>query len=178
MIAYLVMSDESIQYIIQQLDKNKLLFEKTLDIDSEKVFLWKPSADKWCLLEIVCHLIDEEIKDFRRRVKHTLETPNDAAPPIDPAGWVTSRKYIERDYNTSVSKLLVERNKSITWLKSIKDGQWYNEYKHAQIGNISAKQFLANWLAHDYLHIRQIMKLKFQYLEYLSEQDLRYAGEL
>jgi hypothetical protein len=35
----------------------------------------------------------------------------------------------------------------------------------------------ANWLAHDYLHIRQILRLKYEYLKSISEEDLSYAGE-
>ena len=36
--------------------------------------------------------------------------------------------------------------------------------------------FSPNWLAHDYLHIRQIIRLKFAYLQQLSKEDLSYAG--
>ena len=36
---------------------------------------------------------------------------------------------------------------------------------------------LTNWLAHDYLHIRQIIKLKFDFLKDQSDEHLSYAGE-
>lgn len=172
------MIDSSINHIINHLESHRAVYEKLFLTDSEALIYWKPDKDKWCLLEIVCHLIDEEIEDFRYRVKHTLTTPDQPAPPIDPVGWPTSKKYFEQDFKTSVSRFLEERDLSINWLRSIKNGNWTNEYKHPQIGNITAKQFLANWLAHDYLHIRQIMKLKFQYLEHVSGEDLSYAGEL
>jgi hypothetical protein len=32
-------------------------------------------------------------------------------------------------------------------------------------------------MAHDLLHIRQITKLKYDYLKYLSGQGLSYAGD-
>ncbi len=41
---------------------------------------------------------------------------------------------------------------------------------------MTAKMFLSNWLAHDYLHIRQITKLKYDYLKQLTNEDLNYAG--
>ena len=52
---------------------------------------WKPSPDKWSLLEILCHVCDEERDDFRRRLALTLEDPEQEWPPIDPEGWVTQR---------------------------------------------------------------------------------------
>jgi hypothetical protein len=41
---------------------------------------------------------------------------------------------------------------------------------------MSARLFLHNWLAHDYLHIRQINRLKFAYLKAHSDISLDYAG--
>jgi hypothetical protein len=42
---------------------------------------------------------------------------------------------------------------------------------------MTAMLFLSNWLAHDYLHIRQIIKLKFDYLEKMTGEGLSYAGD-
>jgi hypothetical protein len=41
---------------------------------------------------------------------------------------------------------------------------------------MSAGMLLANWLAHDYLHFRQITKLKYDYIKYRTGEDLAYAG--
>jgi len=71
---------------------------------TKEMYLWKPAPEKWCLLEIVCHLYDEEREDFRARTRHVLETPTDTLPPIDPQGWVGSRKYIHQDYPEVLNK--------------------------------------------------------------------------
>ncbi len=42
---------------------------------------------------------------------------------------------------------------------------------------MTAKMFLSNWLAHDYLHLRQILDLKFNYHKLLSGDSLTYAGK-
>jgi len=163
--------------IINRLEENKLVFKSIFDLKNEKIITWKPSPEKWCLLEIVCHLHDEEREDFRARVKHTLETPAEPLPPIDPAGWVTSRKYMEWNFEETAKKILEEREKSIHWLKELKNPQWKNAYQHPKFGSMSAEMFLSNWLAHDYLHVRQITKLKFDYLKFISGESLNYAGE-
>jgi len=42
---------------------------------------------------------------------------------------------------------------------------------------MSASLFLSNWLAHDYLHIKQIIALKYKFLEQFSGVSIKYAGD-
>lgn len=163
-------------YIIQQLSTNQKTFLSLLKDTNQEAYLWKPEPNKWCLLEIVCHLQDEEIEDFRARVQHCLENHPGLAPSIDPVGWVTERNYVEQDYQEVVNKFLQARIDSIDWLQSLSEPQWENSYTHPDVGPRSAELFLANWLAHDYLHFRQITRLKYQYLQAHSGEDLNYAG--
>ena len=162
--------------IIHQLTHNLEVFKSLLSEQSKEVYLWKPYPDKWCLLEIVCHLYDEEREDFRARVKHVLENPELPLPSIDPAGWVKERKYMEQDYEEKLDAFLKERKQSAGWLQSLDNPGWTNAYMHPKFGEMPAQLFLANWLAHDYLHFRQITGLKYQYLRAHSEESLDYAG--
>ena len=163
--------------IAKALGRNKEVFNSMLSGLPEVEYRWKPTEDKWCLLEIICHLYDEERDDFRARVRHALETPEKPLLPIDPEGWVKSRKYVEQDYQEAVNKFLFERNLSLDWLKSLKDPNWESTTIHPILGSMSAKLYLTNWLAHDYLHIRQINRVKYQYLQSVTPQRLSYAGE-
>ncbi|HEU4716874.1 MAG TPA: DinB family protein [Bacteroidia bacterium] len=138
---------------------------------------WKSSPGKWSLLEIVCHLRDEEKEDFRARLQSVLEDPSKAFSPIDPQGWVLSRRYGEQKFDEAAEAFFREREASLAWLASLKNPAWENTYLHPAIGPMSAKFILSNWLAHDYLHMRQIMKLKYDYLGFCSEENLGYAGE-
>jgi hypothetical protein len=162
--------------IIESLNANQKVFSGLLSNKNKDEYLWKPEAKKWCLLEIVCHLYDEEREDFRARVKHTLETPDKEMPMFDQIAWVKDRKYVEQNYKLMVEKLLDERQKSIAWLLSIKSPQWKNAYDHQKLGPLSAEHFLANWIAHDLLHIRQLVGLHFQYLKETTNNKLIYAG--
>ncbi len=165
------------QYILEELTRNKKVFKSLFENASQQLYLWKPAPGKWCLLEILCHLHDEEREDFRARVQHTLENPEQPMTPIDPVGWVLQRKYIEQDYQTALEKFLAERDKSVGWLASLRDAKWDNVYNHPQLGKLSASMFLSAWLAHDYLHIRQISNTKYLYLKDLTGNDLSYAGK-
>ncbi|GAA4789693.1 DinB family protein [Olivibacter ginsenosidimutans] len=169
---------EKIPYlkIIKELSENRNVFKALLAPVGEELYLWKPNPQKWCLLEIVCHLYDIEREDFRLRTAHVLSSPTEPLPPIDPPGWVSSRAYIQQDYQDKLNDFLTERTQSVSWLQNLSNPAWENAYEHPKLGKITANMLLSNWLAHDYLHIRQITKLKYDYLRQLTHEDLGYAG--
>ena len=158
--------------IICELERNIKVFKALLSESTEEVILWKQSVEKWCLLEIVCHLYDEEKEDFRARVKHILENPELPLKPINPVGWVSERKYLQQNYVEILGKFLSERKQSVAWLKNLNHVNWSNVHKHPKLGDLSAKMIFANWLAHDYLHIRQIIRLKYDYMKSVTNENL------
>lgn len=162
--------------IIQELERNREVFKHLLSDISEKEFRWKPAPEKWNLLDVVCHLYDEEREDFRLRTKSVLENPEKPLPRFDPVAWVTERNYSEQDYTTKLEDFLNERSASIKWLRSLEQPQWENEYHHPKAGPLSARFFLTNWLTNDLLHIRQILGLKYGYLGHTTGENLDYAG--
>lgn len=52
---------------------------------------FRPAPDRRSLLEIVHHLLDEEVEDFRRRLRLTLDRPGEPWPFLDPEGRVIER---------------------------------------------------------------------------------------
>jgi len=165
-----------LQNIVGELERNKEVFRSLLDGLTKEVYLWRPLPEKWNLLEIICHLYDEEREDFRARVKSVLEDPQQPLTPIDPQGWVTERNYMGTDFNEMLNKFSEERDQSVQWLRSLESPQWNNAYQHPKFGPMTAELFLTNWLAHDFLHIRQILRLKFEYLRKQTDEPLTYAG--
>ncbi|NAS29781.1 hypothetical protein GTQ40_02250 [Flavobacteriaceae bacterium R38] len=163
--------------IIFQLQKNISVFKKLLqDISDIEICTWKPDKDRWCILEVLCHLYDEEKEDFKFRTKWVLENPGKVPPSTDPEAWVTERKYMEQNYVEMLKKFIAERIDSIMWLKSIENVNWHNAYEHPTLGKLSARSILVNWLAHDYIHMRQIIKLKYDYIKELTGEEFQYAG--
>jgi hypothetical protein len=163
--------------IFEELSRNIKVFKSLFLNLSKEEYLWKSNQDHWCLLEILCHLYDEEREDFMARTKHVLENPHLKLPLFDQIAWVKERNYIGQNFELMVQKFIEERQQSLIWLKSLKDPNWNNTFEHPKLGPMSAYYFLSNWLAHDYLHIKQITKLKFDFLAHSSKQDLSYAGK-
>lgn len=162
--------------IIQKLAANQALFQALFSNLTQAEILWRPYPEHWCLLEIICHLYDEEREDFRARVQSVLENPDAPLTPFDPVKWVTEREYIQQDFDKKLAAFLEERAASVTWLNDLENQKWDDAYDHPKMGKLSARHFLVNWLAHDNLHIRQITRVKYLYLEAHSEEDVEYAG--
>lgn len=145
---------------------------------SEDDLRWKPDKKKWSILEVVCHLGDEEVEDFRQRLKLTLQDPAEPWPGIDPEGWATDRNYNQRDLEESLSRFTDERNASMQWLGTLVEPDWTLQHHHARLGSIRAGSLLAAWVAHDTLHLRQIAKRRYQLIQgHAGEYTLIYAGE-
>ncbi len=168
---------EKITQVVIQLKNNEHVFKNLLEHVNGDQVIWRPNPEKWNLLEIVSHLVDEEIHDFRTRVEHALYYPEKKLVPIDPEGWVQSHNYTNNDYQETLHLFLEERKASIKWLEQLGEVNWSSALLHPELGKLSAEVFLHNWLAHDYLHIRQILRYKFAFLKSASKIDLSYAGE-
>lgn len=138
---------------------------------------YRPAPESWSILEVICHLYDEEREDFRQRLDIMLHRPTEALPDIDPQGWVTSRQYNERDLGEMLEKFAEERARSLVWLKGLTEPNWETEYSN-QYGSMKAGEMFAAWVAHDNLHIRQLVELRRARLVNLTAPyDVGYAGE-
>jgi hypothetical protein len=164
------------QYIFNQLESNARVFKELFDSCTPEMVRWRMAEDKWSIHEIACHLYDEERDDFGIRTRHVIEQRTGEMPKADPVNWVKDRDYDSKDFKKTVEDFLVERSKTIEWLRSMKTIPLGNFYVHPKFGNLTVKMFLANWVAHDYLHVRQILKNKYAWLQAISSEKLDYAG--
>lgn len=138
---------------------------------------WRPAPEEWSILEVICHLYDEEREDFRTRVRLTLESKDADWPPINPVAWVTERGYNQRELRPSLDAFLQERQRSVQWLAGLVNPDWNSTHYHPQFAPMTAGDVLAAWVAHDHLHIRQLNQLHWQYLSRDALPiSLDYAG--
>jgi hypothetical protein len=164
------------KHLSDQLARHGEVLRALLNDLSVEEYNWRPAPEKWCALEVVCHLYDEEREDFRSRLRSTLETPELPWPKIDPQAWVTERRYMEQDFGSVLLKFLAERDLSVTWLRGLGNASWNNAYMHPKVGPVSCDLLLANWVAHDLHHIRQLINLRYGYLKTHTTMPLDYAG--
>ncbi len=165
-----------LDYVSNRMEANAGIFESLVKNVSKEQALWQPARDKWSILEVVNHLYDEEREDFRHRLKLVLTDPVLTWPPIAPQEWAVARGYRQRDLRESVNNFLSERKESLRWLRSLCSPKLENRHER-EAESLSAGDLLAAWLAHDFLHIRQLTRLHWQYLTATAVPfNLAYAG--
>lgn len=145
---------------------------------SEEQFRWKPPSGNWAIVEILRHIEDEELDDFRTRVEMTLRDPSQPWPPIDPPAKAIECNYIAADPWASLKLFTQERAKSVEFLEGLSDPDWERAYEHPAFGPISAGRLMTSWAAHDFLHARQITKRMFEMCQVAgAPYATDYAGE-
>jgi len=137
----------------------------------------RPPSGAWSIVEIINHLADEEVEDFRARLFSTLDDASWAWAPIDPEGAAADRGYQTRSLSESLERFRSARAESIERLRALESPAWSAAHDHPSLGRITAGDLLACWAAHDALHLRQIAKRLFE----LATEDgggasLDYAG--
>ncbi|MEO8355761.1 MAG: DinB family protein [Chloroflexota bacterium] len=137
----------------------------------------KPKPDSWSILEVICHLYDEEREDFREHLDFILHRQHEEWQIIDPQSWVAERQYNERSFIEMKDKFFNERWKSLEWLKGLSDVDWDITYI-SSFGCMSAGDMFASWIAHDNLHIRQLVELRRKIIELITKPyNIGYAGD-
>jgi hypothetical protein len=167
----------NLDYCLAELTRNAAAIQHLVEgVDADQA-RWKPNPESWSILEVICHLADEERADFRTRVRFVLSGTEGDPPPIDPQGWVTDRGYNERDLGESLRDFLRERQDSLAWLRGLSDPNWDSAYT-ASWGTILAGDLMVAWVAHDLLHVRQLVELKWVYgAGQFAPYNQGYAGD-
>ena len=139
--------------------------------------LQRPAPEEWCMLEVVCHLLHEERRDFRPRLDATLHHPDQPWPDSDWDGWMAPYQAQPPALDASLEAWEDERQRSLAWLRSLDAPNWDVTHQ-ASWGPIRAGDVLAAWAAHDILHQRQLVRLRFGRIVALAAPyGVRYAGE-
>jgi hypothetical protein len=149
-----------------------------LRLEDRELLRSREAEGRWSPLEILAHLADEEVEDFRARAEAAVGGRAEVAP-IDPQGWVLGRRYNDRDPAEVMARLEAERAVSCAWLRSLAPEDLDRTLDRPGGGSMRAADFVAAWRMHDLLHLRQLgTALARLEARRLAGHRLEYAGEL
>ncbi len=166
----------NIEETIRQLTGNVEAMRALMQTISEEQAHWKPSPETWSLAEVMGHIYNEERIDFRSHLREMLNEP--------PKPWGEFREELVLVANCrqALEGFMVEREASIAWLKALESPGWDTK-SQAPFGplslsiTLSAGDVLASWVAHDFLHIRQMIELLYAWnAKQASPYSVDYAG--
>jgi hypothetical protein len=144
---------------------------------SEALARCKPDPENWSILETLNHLLMEERLDFRKHIGKIFQESQDIPPEIDPKNWGNGKA----EGPVSLAQLMLdfkaERETSIAWLNALREPDWEATITF-EWGSLSAGDLLASWLAHDLLHLRQLVALQYHLTARESQPfEVEYAGQ-
>ena len=116
----------------------------------------RPIPGEWAPIEIVCHLRDEEIEDFGARL-HVVLDGDERFAPIDPERWVEERRYRDADPSDALKAFRERRMATLAFLASVPPERLSSGLEHPRLGRLSGLDLLAAWVAHDRLHLAQLV---------------------
>lgn len=164
--------------LINSMERFAAILPTLIDGLSDHDLRWRPDDESWSILEILCHLADEETEDFRTRLRMILMEPEKEWPKIDPEGVAVSRSYNEQSPAEALGRFLEARRVSITWLRGLDNPNWDQTHPHPRVGPVPAGEMLISWASHDALHLRQIAKRLYQLIQRDGAPfDSHYAGK-
>jgi hypothetical protein len=144
----------------------------------EDLLRTRPAEGKWSPLEILAHLRDEEVEDFRERARCAVEG-RPIEKGIDPEAWVTERLYNEMDPGALYLDFAAERADSCRWLDGLDPADLEKSVDHPKLGTMRAGDFVAAWRVHDLLHLRQFARtMAILWAHRLEGYRADYAGDL
>jgi hypothetical protein len=166
----------NLSLIRTQMASNAQAIQALVQGVSDEQARWRPGPEDWSILEVINHLYDEEVEDFRAHLDLILHHRGEPWTGIDPQGWVVARRYNERTPAQSLQDFLRAREASLDWLGGLSSPDWQVIYR-APFGEISAGDMLASWLAHDLLHLRQLVELHWAHtVRLVKPHSVAYAG--
>ncbi len=138
----------------------------------------REAEGRWSPLEVLAHLRDEEVEDFRARAMNASRG-EPAAAGIDPQAWVTTRGYNALDPAFVLREFSEERARSCAWLATLDAAALARETVTPGGRRLRCADLVAAWRMHDLLHLRQLATaLSILEARALAGYAFGYAGEL
>ncbi len=76
-----------------------------------------------------------------------------------------------------LAKFLAARQESLAWLNNLESPDW-DAAIAMPWGSLTAGDMLASWAAHDLLHVRQLVELRYAWTQQAAApHSVEYAGD-
>jgi hypothetical protein len=126
----------------------------------DKVLRYKPSPDKWCVLEVLGHLADIEIV-YGYRLRQMLADEQPAIAPMDQDAWARNLNYMNSAPAELVAFYGLARHYNLRLLRSLDTAAFAKSAYHPEMQRqLSVAEIVERMGGHGAGHLEQIEKLK------------------
>lgn len=127
---------------------------------SEKVLRYKPSPEKWCVLEILGHLADVEII-YGYRLRQMLADSKPVIAPLDQDAWARNLNYLDSPPAELLAFYGLGRLHNLRLLRNLRASDLSKSAFHPELQKeITVADLVERLGSHGAAHLRQIEELK------------------
>jgi DinB superfamily len=119
---------------------------------------WRPAPDEWCIADVVAHLGYCEAP-YLARLRRVVEQDN----PFEPALLPDERAHeLARPLADLLEAFVSRRAETVAFLSGLEQRDWGRALVHATIGPTKLRDQVQELVAHDNLHLEQVVTLREQ----------------
>ena len=144
---------------IEVLERTPVVLEQMLGGLSSDWIMNNEGPETWCPYDVVGHLIHGEKTDWIARLDIILSDGNKNFTPYDRFAQFKESKGKSLPQLLDEFKELRKQNVSTLKSKGLTDADFDKTGNHPSFGEVTLKQLLATWVAHDLSHINQITRV-------------------
>jgi hypothetical protein len=127
---------------------------------ADKTLRYKPSPEKWCILEILGHLADVEIM-YAYRMRQMLADKDPVLAPIDQDAWARDLGYTENAPAELVALYGLNRHHNLRLLQRLKGKDFEKSAYHPELKRaVTVAEIVKMMGMHGENHLGQIERLK------------------
>ena len=131
------------------------LVELTAALD-DAALDFRNGPDDWSVREILAHLVDDEMYVTRTRLERIIKEDSPDLAPHDEKKWYANRNTGRDRLDELLADFELQRAASLGILKMLRESDWQRQGFQPEYGHFSAETWLAHWVEHDQVHLRQI----------------------
>ncbi|HKS83524.1 MAG TPA: DinB family protein [Candidatus Acidoferrales bacterium] len=149
------MTREDKRQVLESFGRAPALLSGALRQFPKKMWLYRPTADRWSIHEIILHLADSEAGAYVR-CRHFIAEPGSSVPRIDGARWAESLGYFHQSTREALEIIRRLRKMTYQLLVSLPDPVWAHTVELPRDGAINLQTWLEKQERHIPHHIDQM----------------------
>jgi hypothetical protein len=151
------MSKEKREENLEMFGRGPALLAEALRKCPRKMWLHRPSQDRWSIHEIILHLADSEAEGYIR-CRQFIAEPGTATQVYDAATWASSLGYFHQSTKEALGLIARLRRMTHRILLYIPESVWSHSVHHPKKGVLTLDEWLNVQASHIPHHIEQIQQ--------------------
>jgi len=149
------MTRDERRQVLESFGRAPVLLSTVLHQLPKKMWLYKPSPDRWSIHEIILHLADSEASSYLC-CRHLIAEPGITIPDFDPEKWAATLGYLHQSTREALEIIRRLRRMTYSLIVRLPELVWLHTLEHPQQGKISLEKWIQRQERHIPHHIDQI----------------------